>query len=111
MRKLLNAFCSGRIHYRGKIATAGEALSLASSLAKSGFSGNCSTSSLSCARATSVFFSAEPLAPAKSLQTAASSGRDLELLDAYILVAMDSIEAKQKLLISWQTPDDLIRRT
>jgi len=43
-----------RRHHR---AEAGESLSLANSLAKSGFSGNPAASSLSCLRATSVFFS------------------------------------------------------
>lgn len=37
-------------------------------------------------------------------------GGDLELLDAYFLVPMDSSEAKEKLLDSRKTSDDLIRR-
>jgi hypothetical protein len=46
-----------RIRYSSGMVAAGGALSLHSSMAKSWFSGNSATSSLSCERATSAFFS------------------------------------------------------
>jgi len=36
-------------------------------------------------------------------------GGDFDLLDACFLVAVDSSESEEKLLWSWQTPDEIIR--
>jgi len=55
-------------HSSGDIAESGAALSLASSFAKSGFAGNSAASSVSCVRATSLFFSRE-----KDLQSVLNS--------------------------------------
>ena len=46
----------------------------------------------------------------KRPQVAAIVGGDLDLLDPYFLVAMDSSEAEEESLDSWQTSDDVIRR-
>jgi len=46
----------------------------------------------------------------KRSQVVATVGGDLDLLDACFLVAVDSNEAEEKLLWSWQTPDEVIRR-
>ena len=81
---------------------------LASSLAKIGFSGSSSTSSLNCARATPVFFSRRAASASKGkwLQVVSVIGRRSRAAGCRHS-CRDSIEAKKELFVSRQTSDDV----
>jgi hypothetical protein len=85
--------------YRVEITAAGGDWSFASSLAKTGLSGNSAASSLSWTRATSGVFSRRGRERQQNLrkrpEVVAMIGGDPELLDARFPVAMDSCEGEE----------------